>query len=498
MARRFAWFALGLLAIAGTLAVRGCVDEAPLPTSERIAAITNDPSSTIDAGPAPPATRNVEARRDPIEIASTDEREGDTWIVVDGETRVPIQGARVHVLDGSIEGSVLRRLAEPHAVTDELGRCVLDPAIVEPGATVCAIASSGDGSPPRIGFDCGDRRIVVGGEGEVVVRIFGAPGIPHPEDRGASVALEPRMPPFTIPGAPPPSPGLPWPQRLASIFTLSTTGHEAVMSHVPVRPLEGDCAYDVLVRVDDGRIGRISDVTVRADETRVVDVVLGNAGSQVEGHVVDEEGAPLGRAVISLVLDVDAGPDSPLERIATADPDGSFVLPRLDPPRNTIRITAPGFGPRHFQVRWLDERGGRKREAPRLVLSPVAVIAGRVAFADGRPLPGVRLQAEPAEGRTTKRTMLAPANDGASVEFAHYFAVHARAESDDAGRFAIEGLDRGDWYVNADFPAPHDRWRRATSTRSRRVVTRTSSSSSRNGSCSRASRSPWSTNTASR
>lgn len=148
------------------------------------------------------------------------------------------------------------------------------------------------------------------------------------------------------------------------------------------------------------------------------DLVLGVTGG-LEGRVLDAAGVGVVGARVAVTWQVEsllgmvlADPDTLPEREADlrTDATGAFRLEGLEPGPKTLVITAEGRGARVLAAQ---VAAGAVTRLADVSLAGAGVIAGRVLWDDGRPVPGARVFAgENSPGKPTLRTVLA-ADDGA-------------------------------------------------------------------------------------
>ncbi len=150
----------------------------------------------------------------------------------------------------------------------------------------------------------------------------------------------------------------------------------------------------------------------------------------LEGHVVD---ALTGRAVRGVVVLANVAGSvaqiGPAAAFLTGE-DGRFVF--RDLPAGTVNLLASKTGYLHGEGGPFRLRGGDRTADVRLGLTPEGVISGRIVDQFGEPVANARVRAVPPGARPS---------------------VGEPALTDDSGRYAIAGLERGLYLVQAESSA---------------------------------------------
>lgn len=224
-------------------------------------------------------------------------------------------------------------------------------------------------------------------------------------------------------GKPPPS-GLS--QRPSFWFSRSRSDGAFVM---PEAPLGRSLALKVRRRGFAPTTVQVPALARNGTRTKVVELRL-MAGTRAFGAVVDENELPVSGALVRLARARKSGSlvpglGPPVEEIPDSftDTNGRFELTDLSPGRYDLGARAPGFAPAEVPGVALpaDERDF---EIGTIVLSPGEEIAGRVLDPDGRPIAGATIRVRGGFGLSSLRRL----------------DEEPSAESDDGGRFLIDGL----------------------------------------------------------
>ena len=167
-------------------------------------------------------------------------------------------------------------------------------------------------------------------------------------------------------------------------------------------------------------------------------------GRLAHGRVIDPAGAPLPGAYVAAVATESGRDGQEIDWIAgTTDARGRFRLGGLEPSlRHVLLAHAPGWSthvldfPPSGPEAWEIDLGD-------VVLTPPALVAGRVEDPDGRPQAGFTVS---LRGANADRGRLGGAAPPGLVDF--YVAERA-VRSDAAGRFAFGGVAAGSYALTA-------------------------------------------------
>lgn len=196
-------------------------------------------------------------------------------------------------------------------------------------------------------------------------------------------------------------------------------------------------------RIEDRRPGETVDLVVqhagyapasapglRLPREQPVRIVL-QPTATVAGSTVDPDGHPVPGALI-LVLPSNpvhvGGADRSLQ--AQSDENGRFQIEGVRPGSFEIRATAPGR--QEARLAGLEAQAGQDLQGIEVVLTPGAVLAGRVLSPAGQPVPGAEVSLLP-EGSATVSLL----SVGAVL-------------SDEQGRYRLEGISPGTHAVRAE------------------------------------------------
>ena len=162
----------------------------------------------------------------------------------------------------------------------------------------------------------------------------------------------------------------------------------------------------------------------------VGDLELG-PGATVTGRVVDEAGAPVAGVRIAVtwairnplsvvIVHPDTAPE--LEKEAVSDDQGRFTIEKLEPGPKTIFAEVEGGGA-DVKSR-VNLKDGITRELKDFVIPNNRVLAGRVQWKSGGPVPGARVFGAPGQDTAMRAT-----------------------EADEEGRFRLTHLPEGQAYT---------------------------------------------------
>jgi hypothetical protein len=165
-------------------------------------------------------------------------------------------------------------------------------------------------------------------------------------------------------------------------------------------------------------------------------------GASLEGEVLDEEGAPLAGAEVSLVPSSRGDPKRFWGKDAGTDRAGRFRIAGLEPGGVTVLARK--------QTKPQDEEGevvggyqaSAKVEIPATGMARVTIrferglsIGGTVVGPDGAPVPGARV-------RTWSAARRSRSSESTLADFSY-----GQAKTDQAGRFSVSGLKPGEHFV---------------------------------------------------
>ncbi len=287
-----------------------------------------------------------------------------------------------------------------------------------------AVSGAGAGGVSLVGREGGPRR----GAADEGARAGDPPPVPSEvrgsAPKGAVVRGRVRLGAADGPG--PPAAGarvtLGRPNPVTSYLRASPEGRWDVLearadaqgrfAFLDVRPAKG-----YAVRAFGPAGGTVSAPRSDLGERQVLDLgdlVLPLRAGGLAGRVVDGEGQGVAGARIAVTWQVEsilgmvlADPDTlpELEAETRSAEDGSFLLEGLEPGPKTVVVVAAGRGGKVLAGPRV-EPGQRTRLAD-VRLSGTGVVAGRVEWDDGRPVPGARVFAgEPKPGKPTLHTVV--------------------------------------------------------------------------------------------
>ncbi|MCA8971569.1 MAG: carboxypeptidase regulatory-like domain-containing protein [Planctomycetes bacterium] len=184
---------------------------------------------------------------------------------------------------------------------------------------------------------------------------------------------------------------------------------------------------------------RLKSTTVREGRVSRVDIEDRTEGGVDLFGLVTRNGAPVPRAVVTLLGQDQGGPFGIGLRTGNADDKGLYEIASVPPGNYVCRITE--YGPEHPEVSTIDvtvAAGTRQRLDLEM---PSAVVAGIVVDPDGQPVSGIRLRAIRADGAPSPGGLLALASE---------FGGASRSRSRADGRFELDRLAPGTWTVRAE------------------------------------------------
>ncbi|MDQ1257838.1 MAG: Carboxypeptidase regulatory-like protein, partial [Candidatus Hydrogenedentes bacterium] len=154
-----------------------------------------------------------------------------------------------------------------------------------------------------------------------------------------------------------------------------------------------------------------------------VEVLLG-AGLTVEGTVLDNEGKPIGDARVYVKEDADSGPGRVRSAAAVSGPDGRFTLDALPQGDAVLEVMHDRYAPALVPV----TGAPGEHVAIEVVLGNGGRIEGRVTL-DGQPVLSAMVTASRSDMQG--------------------FGAQCRVQTDDDGRYLVEGLSDGEYIVEA-------------------------------------------------
>ncbi|NMO15430.1 carboxypeptidase regulatory-like domain-containing protein [Pyxidicoccus fallax] len=163
------------------------------------------------------------------------------------------------------------------------------------------------------------------------------------------------------------------------------------------------------------------------------------AGAEVSGEVVDEQGAPMRRASVSLTVR-SAKRDRAHEKSTRTDAMGRFTLRGIHEGAYFILASSLSQHDHRLVSRELEVRGTAPVHV-RLQYPEGERVSGGVVDPEGRPLPGVTVQV----GRDARRQLSRKPGEPGE----RFGRSPSRVKSDAEGRFAVLHLDPGTWTVSA-------------------------------------------------
>lgn len=199
------------------------------------------------------------------------------------------------------------------------------------------------------------------------------------------------------------------------------TDAEGRFAFLDVRPAKG-----YVVRAGEAGRGVASSVRQDLGERQLLDVgelVLGVTGG-LEGRVLDAAAAGIVDARVAVTWQVEsilgmvlADPDTLPEREmeVRTDATGSFRIEGLEPGPKTVVIVAEGRGGRVLSTAKVS--AGAVTRLPDVTLAGQGVVAGKVLWDDGKPVPGARVFAgEDNPGKPTLSTSVTGADGAFRIE----------------------------------------------------------------------------------
>lgn len=165
------------------------------------------------------------------------------------------------------------------------------------------------------------------------------------------------------------------------------------------------------------------------------------ATGSINGRVVAEDGQPMSRVPVMVVASsTDAAKVMSGMRRSMTDNEGRFQADGLPPAAYQILVQAPGYTMAAFDNP-LAVPAYRIGDAPTILMRKGAAITGRVTDAAGRPLVGIRVVAEPAEGSGFMMQTLSAGSSMANMQ---------PRTTDDRGQYRLYGLPPGRYVVAAN------------------------------------------------
>jgi len=156
----------------------------------------------------------------------------------------------------------------------------------------------------------------------------------------------------------------------------------------------------------------------------------------VEGMVLNGgTGDALRRATVTLRrLDVPRSPTAETRYTATTDTQGKYVINEIDPGTYLLTAERTGFAPARYNTSVKLEHG-QKSSGLLIMMTPHAVIAGRVLDDEGEPVTGADVQVS-ALSYATGRKQLTRAGG---------------ASTNDLGEYRVFGLAPGKYYLSVSY-----------------------------------------------
>ncbi len=333
-------------------------------------------------------------------------------VVTDRLTRQPVAGARVSLEWGRAQANAGGRSRESTAsgLTDARGRFHL--GRVEPGVYSLRVAKRGYIPSPSSVLELEAakttaREVTLDPLSKFSGRVLDESGRPL---KGAKVRVTfgPRR------------------TSAALLRLLSEQGHSALTSttdregEFEVFAPTGEENVTLMARAPGYAPARLRLSPAGASRARAGVLLRLSLGFEAQGRVVNEGGTPIaGAAVLAHPQEgVEAGLESgDAESRATSGTDGRFVLRGLEKGIYQLKVSHAGHASRVVQDVGIQARTVNR--LPDTVLPPEAEVSGRVADAEGRPIPGASVSAVSGE-------------------------VHSsRVTSDDNGSFVLSGFAQG-------------------------------------------------------
>jgi protocatechuate 3,4-dioxygenase beta subunit len=198
--------------------------------------------------------------------------------------------------------------------------------------------------------------------------------------------------------------------------------------------LKGGNRYNLEVQRE-GFVGAsVPGVPAPAQEPLKIDL---KAARSLSGRVVGPEGEPVADAAVSWLQTSGPGGTS-FETLGTSDADGRFRVTGFPPGTLSLQVQAEGYVSR--RVEGLPIPGDRDPEDLRVTLERAITLEVQVLDAEGQPVPGVRVFAEPVAPRTEEE-------DG--MAFFSRFGLRGAPSTDAAGRCRVIVAKPGSYWVSA-------------------------------------------------
>jgi hypothetical protein len=161
-------------------------------------------------------------------------------------------------------------------------------------------------------------------------------------------------------------------------------------------------------------------------------------GATLRGRILNEAGAGLAGAEVSVTLPGPLGKVLEELRSTKTDPSGGFELKNVLTGR-LVQVNASLEGHRPGKLKLEEKlRDGQLLDGLRLLLSEGAVVAGRVLYPDGLPATGASVGLAGDLSRTDVAMMGARLGELGNAE----------AETDEEGRFELRGLQEGPYRLS--------------------------------------------------
>jgi hypothetical protein len=141
---------------------------------------------------------------------------------------------------------------------------------------------------------------------------------------------------------------------------------------------------------------------------------------------------PLGKASVEL--------RGPQNLVLTTESDGKFRFEKLRAGSYRLVVRRDGFWPAEYEQRWVDGPGqaitlgpNQNLSGAKIVLTPVGIIAGRIASRSGQPMAGARVRAMKPTIRENQRAL----------------RVVQETIANDLGEYRLSSLIPGRYYISA-------------------------------------------------